>query len=460
MFRSRLGSGQSLSALQRVVYGMPSMPHAFIALPLYMLLPAYYAGHTHITLAQIGAVAALGRVFDAVSDPIIGFLSDRTRAVFGTRKPWAVGSMIFCALSATRLFQPPANADVGYFALWSALLYVGFTMFEVPNSAWGAELSRDYVERSRIGAAKAIFNIAGSLASYLLPIGLYFYTKSTAISGTSFAVLSIAYVIAFPLFMLLSLIIVPNGPVVENRRVALGAVLSSLRRSAVLQRFYGITALWGLGEGFFMSTTFIFMTDFMGLKEQFPFIMVALFVAEMVFLQVWTPILKKIDRHRAWAFCVAAIVCLSPIVLLLPKGAAGFPFFIGLVCVRSFFGAPTNFLPGAVLGDVIDHDALRTGSSKAGNFFAIQMLVIKVMMALGGACAFFIMDKAGYKVGHPNGEVANLGLLAAYIGAPLIFHLSMACLAWNFPITSRKHGIIQRRLEARARRLEAKAATE
>ncbi len=88
------------------------------------------------------------------------------------------------------------------------------------------------------------------------------------------------------------------------------------------------------------------------------------------------------------------------------------------------------------------------------------MLVIKVMMALGGACAFLIMDKAGYKVGHPNGEVANLGLLAAYIGAPLIFHLSMACLAWNFPITSRKHGIIQRRLEARARRLEAKAATE
>lgn len=455
MFRRKLEANARLSVLQRIVYGMPSMPHAFIALPLYMILPAYYAGHTNVTLAEIGTIAALGRVFDAFCDPVIGFLSDRTRARFGTRKPWAIGSMIFCALSATQLFQPPPTAGVGYFALWSALMYVGFTMFEVPNSAWGAELSRDYAERSRIGAAKAIFNIAGSLASYMLPIGLYFLTRSTEVNGVSLRYLSWVYVVAFPLFLLLSLLTVPNGPAVATSAAGLGAVLSSLRRSGALQRFYASTALWGLGEGFLMSTIYIFVTDYLGMKAQFPFIMVALFVSELAFLPVWTRILKRVDRHRAWAFCVAVIPILAPIVLLLPKGAAGFIPFIGLVCVRSFFGSPTNFLPGAVLGDVIDYDTLKTGVPKAGAFFALQMLLIKTAMAIGGALAFYILGWSGYHVGHVNSAQANLGLIAAYLGAPLLAHLGMALVAWNFPITRQRHQIIQKRLEARASRIQA-----
>ncbi len=457
MFNPKLGASGRLSLLQRIVYGMPSMPHAFIASPLYVILPAYYAGHTHVTLTEIGMIAALGRVFDAVLDPVIGFLSDRTRATMGTRKLWGVGSMIFCALSATQLFQPPPDAEIGYFALWSALLYIGFTMFEVPNFAWGAELSGDYAERSKIGAAKAMFNIAGSLASYLLPIGLYFVTQSTEINGTYLQYLSTAYVVIFPAFMLAAITIVPNGPIVEVNRASFGAILTSLRHSRVLQRFYVITGLWGLGQGFLMSTIFIFLTDYLGLKSQFAFIMVALFIAELVSLPIWTPILGRLDRHRAWAICVGLTVILSPAILLLPKGEAAFIPLILLGSIRAFFSAPTNFLPSAVLGDVIDHDTLRTGKPKAGNFFALQLLTIKIAMALGGAGSFLILDLAGYRVGQLNSSTANLGLIFAYLGMPLIMHLGAAAIAWDFPITRQKHRIIQKRLASRAQRFaEAK----
>ena len=71
--------------------------------------------------------------------------------------------MLLCPVSIFQLFQPPAEAGVDYFALWSFLLYVGFTMFEIPRQAWTAELSRDYVERSRIEMNVAVFNILGSL---------------------------------------------------------------------------------------------------------------------------------------------------------------------------------------------------------------------------------------------------------------------------------------------------------
>jgi Na+/melibiose symporter-like transporter len=458
MFRKALTAGAKLPLWRRIVYGAPSGPHAFVALPLYMILPAFYAAHTKITLAEIGAVAALGRIFDAVCDPVIGYLSDLCRARLGTRKPFALGAMIFCALSATRLFQPPPDASVGYFALWSALLYVGFTMFEVPNAAWGVELSRDYAERGKIGVSVASFNVGGSFASYLLPIAMALVTGSTAISGASLRNLAWIYVFLFPGALMASILLVPNGARVETGGVSLRALAGSLRTIRPLQRFYLITLLWALGQGFLMSTIFIFMTDYLGLKAQFPFVMVALFFSEIVFLGVWSRLIKRIDRHRAWALCVGVGAVLAPAALLLPRGPAAFVPLLVLTVVRSFFTSPTNFLPSSVLGDVIDYDTLKSGTAKAGNLFALQMLLIKVSMATGGACAFFILDRAGYKVGGPNTPRAEVGLLAAYLAAPVIMHLAMAATAWNFPISRRRHKVIQERLEARGRRLAAAAA--
>src|SRR5262245_56486209 len=84
-----------LTTVQRLLFGFPSLPHSLVAYPLYSLLPAYYAAHTKVTLAEIGAIAAASRIFDAVNDPVIGYLSDRTRTRFGSRKPWLVASILF-----------------------------------------------------------------------------------------------------------------------------------------------------------------------------------------------------------------------------------------------------------------------------------------------------------------------------------------------------------------------------
>ena len=137
-------------------------------------------------------------------------------------------------------------------------------------------------------------------------------------------------------------------------------------------------------------------------------------------------------------------------VLLLPRGPEALPFILALVVCRGFLTAPTNFLPGAVLGDVIDYDTLKTGANKAGNLFAVQMVLIKIAMAVGGAVAFNLLDVMGYRVGKDNSDQANLGLLACYLGIPLVIHLTMAAIAWNFPIDRRRQRVIQKRLLRRA----------
>src|SRR5262245_41880664 len=98
------------------------MPHAFVAMPLYVILPAYYAQNTAVTLAEIGVIAGLSRIFDALNDPLVGYWSDRTRTRIGSRKPWLIGAIFFCAISITQLFSPPSDATGLYFAIWSTVL--------------------------------------------------------------------------------------------------------------------------------------------------------------------------------------------------------------------------------------------------------------------------------------------------------------------------------------------------
>ena len=144
---------------------------------------------------------------------------------------------------------------------------------------------------------------------------------------------------------------------------------------------------------------------------------------------------------------------LAPLVLLLPRGEAALPYLLPLGVVQAFLMAPANFLPGAVLGNVIDYDTLKTGTNKAGNLFAVQMVLIKVAMALGGAVAFNLLQLVGYKVGQPNTSLANNGLLAIFLGIPIVFHGAMAALAWNFPLGRRRQAIVSRRLQTRRPRL-------
>jgi len=442
--------GERLSTLQLTIFGFPAMPHAFVASPIYMILPAFYAANTTVTLAAIGAIAGLSRIFDALNDPLIGYWSDRTRSRLGARKPWLIGAIFFCAISITQLFAPPPDATILYFALWSTILYTGFTMFEIPRSAWSAELSRDYRERTRIGTFVAAFNIAGSLSLYLVPIVAWLFTgNTTKIGGDTLQLISWIYLLVMPVGLILAIIFVPQGRPVSTQPATIGSILKSLWSSRPLLRYFSIITAWGLGQGALMGTIFIFQSDYMQLGAYFPFIMIALFGSSILSLPLWNRVLKTVDRHRLWALCVAVPSLLAPLILLVPVGPAAFIPALVFAVFKGVASAPQNYLPSAILSDVIDYDTMKSGSNKAANFFAFQNILIKIAMAIGGAAAFWIMDISGYRIGEANTPTANTGLLIAYMGVPIVFHALTAALAWNFPIDSRRQAIIQRRLESR-----------
>jgi glycoside/pentoside/hexuronide:cation symporter, GPH family len=445
----RTGADRGLPWWRMLVHGLPAGPHAFVIMPLMVVLPSFYAANTLVTTAQVALVITLGRIFDAAIDPFLGHLSDRTRTRFGPRKPWLAAAAVLCPVAIFFLYQPPPTAGLLYFVGWSFLLYVGTSIFEICRSAWAAELTREYTARSRLAMTTAFFNIAGSLSFWLLPLLLAKTVGTTAITGHTLSSLAWIYVFAMPALLLLSLWLIPVGvpTVAEVSLSAWRSMLNSLRGCKPLWHFLAAVGCWALGQGTFMTVLYVFMTDHMQLAEQFPVLMLTYFVVQLLAMPAWGWVLRRVDRHRAWAVGLAGDALVRLLILLLPTGPAAFMPALAIVIVTAAFAAPCNFLPPALLADVIDYNTLKVRSNQAARFYALNSLAIKIMQALGAGLAFSCLALAGYEIGRTNPPEATWGLMVAYLAIPSTLLLTAAVLAWRFPLSRQGQHTVRRRLE-------------
>src|SRR5262249_13868350 len=155
----------SISNTRLLAYSLPSLPLSMMLAPIIIYLPAFYAEHLGVKLASLGVIFFFGRLWDGIADRIVGRLSDLNRSRFGRRKPWiAVGTPALIA-STYLLCRPPAHATVAYLLTTIIAFYVAYTVVRIPYIGWGAELSTDYADRTRITASREIGSMLGILIS-------------------------------------------------------------------------------------------------------------------------------------------------------------------------------------------------------------------------------------------------------------------------------------------------------
>ena len=165
-------STDRLPAWRLAVFAALAIPLAGAGLPLAVYLPPYYAQDLGLGLGLVGLVFMLSRVWDAVTDPLVGVLSDRTRSRFGRRKPWiAAGSPLF-AIATAAIFAPHlfgVKPDALWLSVWLVVFYIGWTMIQIPVSAWAGQLAAQYHERSRVQTYFQVATAAGLLLVLILP---------------------------------------------------------------------------------------------------------------------------------------------------------------------------------------------------------------------------------------------------------------------------------------------------
>ncbi|NIP14457.1 MAG: MFS transporter, partial [Pseudomonadales bacterium] len=118
-------------------YGLADMPIQMAAVPVAAFVPNYYGQDLGVSLAAVGLVLLLSRSFDAITDPLIGWLSDRTNTRWGRRRVWMLASVPILMLAIYKLFMPdPGDASAVYLLIWLVVLWLGWTMLFIPYYAW------------------------------------------------------------------------------------------------------------------------------------------------------------------------------------------------------------------------------------------------------------------------------------------------------------------------------------
>lgn len=446
-----MNSGDRLPRRLLLCYGLPGLILGLPTIPVYVYLPPLYADDLGLGLASVGGVLLAARTLDMLTDPLAGWLSDRVPTRFGRRKPWIAVGAVLAAAGLIALFDPPAAVTPGYLLIWSALLYLGWTFVAVPYTAWGAELSADYHERSRITAAREGMMLAGVMLAGALPAvwtGLG-GSERGALAATSW----IAVALALPAVALLLLRVPevrPAGGSGRGRGLRPAEIVDVFRNRPFLR----LLAAWfvnGLANGLPAGLFLMFMEHALEAGATARGVLTLLYFAAAVgAIPLWLAASRRLGKHRTW--CVAmllACAAFAPVPLL----GAGDVALFAVVCIATGLALGADLaLPPAMQADVIDLDRLRHGAERAGLHFALWSMATKLALAAAVGLAFPALGAFGFDPKAADHDAGGLLALAMiYAGVPVVLKLIAIAVVWGHPLDARRQAIVRRRLDQRRR---------
>lgn len=449
-------AGRKLNLAAIIALTAPSFAVAMLVAPLFAVLPTHYATNTTTTMVAIGSILFFARISDAILDPLIGYLSDRTRSPFGKRKPWIAAGTALATIAVYPLFVPPADADASYFLIWSLIAYCAWTMVSVPSGAWHAEITGDYTERARIVTFGNVFGTIGGMAFFLLPYLPIFPT--TAITGDVLKLAAVTLMISMPILVGYALWACPSGAEVAIRPPTLKSDIRAIATNGPFHIFLGAFFFFGCGAGIYAAALMLVVGDHFRIAEQFSAITIAAAVAHLVGTPIWFQIVKWIGKHRSWAVGTIIPLIAGPVVFFIPPGPDSFIPFASIVTASSF-GFASAGIAAAMLADIVDYDTLRTGQRRTASYYAFYLLATKACVAIGGGLGFIALGLTGYKAGATNSDASQLALLIVFAVVPTILYMAAMIVLWRYPITERRQAAIRKRLEQRADRMHRVTAT-
>lgn len=478
-----------LSKATVYTHGSMGLPLAVIGYPLAIWIPAHYAGGLGLSLAMVGTILMLARFSDVITDPLMGEISDRWRTRFGRRKPWLLVGAPMMMLGVYFLFMPPEDVGIFYFLIWLTIFFLGSTIIALPHRAWGAELSPDYHQRSRVTAAREFFVLIGLLVAAFVPmvvevvadkggsvtqvLSVLWQDAIGAFTGdivnaapvnraalTGPVLTGLAWVIIgiLPVCAFIVVTFVKEPPPSESESVPIKDGIKYLWRNGPMRRVLIIALLVVFGESFRNAVSLFFIRDIVGV----PTIGAAYFfyfVAGLGAIPFWLWLGRKIGKHKAFMCTLITVAIVSFANLFLEYGDY-FVFFC-LFIVKGFCFGGLQFLPVAMMADVVDVDTARSGGKRAGTYFAILGLTEKLAVALGTGISLNIVGLLGF---DPSGGIAastDIGVLSlrlVYCCGPIFFYGLALGLIWSYPLTPERHARLRERIARKTERTKRIAA--
>lgn len=436
---------RELSLLAVAAYALPAIPFAVLTLPLYIVVPTFYAEELGLPLAAVGQALLVVRLVDAFADPAVGLLADRWRPAFGRRRLWFAAAMLPTAFAAWMIFRPPEGAGVGYLLLWGSALSLAWTAALVPHAAWGAELSTTYAGRNRVAAWRETSALVGTL----IALGLQAAAPALTGGGQRAVLASYAVMvgIGLPLFAVAAIALTPEPLDSSRARLTFRDGLKAMRANTAFLRLVAAFLINGLANGLPATLFLFFVAERLGAKDMAGPFLVIYFAAGILGVPLWLWLARRTSKHRAWCW---AMLLACAVFVAAPFLGQGDTVAFGIVCVLTGLAVGADLvLPPSIQADVIDVDTAASGDQRSGLYLAAWGLATKLALAAAVGIAFPVLALAGFD--PASGQRSETGLMTLgllYGGLPVALKLVAIALMWRFPLDEASQAELRAKIEA------------
>ena len=396
-----------------LAYGLLGLPLAFVALPLYVILPNHYAREFGVPLATLGAILLGARLFDAFIDPLLGRLSDHlfARSAAAVLRLGAIAAVVL-ALGFAMLFFPLVKSP-GALVVWASVMlmvtYGAYSALSVSHQSWGAMLGGNEAERSRIVAWREGLGLIGVVLASVTPVAL-------GLPATT-AIFFIALIV---------------GWLAWSRAVRPAAKADALARQpgaiwlpfkhASFRRLLAVFMLNGIASAVPATLVLFFIQDRLQAPSAMePLFLGSYFLSAALSIPLWLAVVKRLGLATSWLCGMVLAIAIFSWATQVGAGQTG-AFFA--ICALSGVALGTDLaLPGALLAGVIQANG---GSGKSeGAYFGWWNFATKLNLALAAGLALPLLGVFGYAPGVRDPQALS-ALVVAYCVLPCVLKLAAA----------------------------------
>jgi len=448
---------QRVPLIKKIAYSAPAFFLAVVGIPVYVYIPKFYTDVVGVDIAIIGYILFSVRIFDAITDPAIGYLSDRTKTRMGRRRPYIIAGSVFVALTMFLLFNPP-RASTLFETVWFAgciySLFLCWTVVVVPYESLGPEITFDYNERTSLFGMRDGFLIAGTLAAASSPaVVQWFLGLSGDADGERAKFFWIALIYAPLLIGSCWWCVLAIKEIPRRDRVHTVSIWRGLRQTVhnrpflILLIAYTVSAI---GNNL-PATLILYYVEYVLQSEMADAFLLLYFMTGILFLPGWIIIARRTGKKAAWVASMAINTgAFMGVFFLGPGDTAIYGVLVFLSGIG--FGA-TLAIPSAIQADVIDYDELLTGERREGQYIGLWSIAKKFAAAVGVGVGLLTLGLVGYTPNVEQSEQVRLALRILYALVPSLFNIIALFIALTYPISSSIHKDIRTAIAQRQKGL-------
>lgn len=459
----------------KFAYGLGELGPAMAGSTMIFFQAVFLTNVAGLNASLAAFVLLIGKIWDAVNDPLIGWLSDRTRSRWGRRLPWMVIGAFPVALFFVLGWWVPHFATGGsqwaLFAYYSGVVIVYntfYTAVALSHSSLTPEFSHDYDERSRLTSWRMAASLGGSVGGLVVALVVFRVLADATDQVRYFAMALAVAVLGLVAIAICVAGIWRTAQMAEEvrktreRTMPVHAPMPILKQLAVVFRNRPFVIVCGIYLFSWLALQFTaailpyYVGTWLGLPTtQFQIIALAVQVTALAFIPIWGKLCVKLGKKPVYFIGMAFWLVAQAGLIMLQPGESS---WIYLLAAMAGLGISVSYLvPNAMLPDVMELDELETGERREGIFYGFFVFLQKIALALGTFLVLQAIGLAGY-ISYGPGEVApeqpESALLAIRLAIgpmpAVAIVLGIVCAAL-YPISKSRHHEILKSLAARRR---------